>query len=182
MLQQTNAYRVESVFREFVAKYPNVSVLAGSRLQDVREVLKPLGLSYRAARLKSIAVELTERYGGVVPCSEKSLITLPGIGPYITNATLCFAYSKRVPLVDTNIIRLYDRVFGFRSGRNRPREDKEVWQFAKEMLPKTGFKDYNLSLLDFAAEVCVSRQPHCDECPVTGICYYHTQCTEKNEN
>jgi len=180
MLQQTNADRVEQVYTRFLKKYPNVSALARSNLQDLRAVLRPLGLDYRAVRLKDIAEELVIQHGAEVPRTEESLVALPGIGRYVANAVLCFAYSKRMALVDVNIIRLYDRLFGFRSHKNRPREDNKVWEFAEKMLPETNFKEYNLALLDFTAKICTSKRPDCVECPVTDICFYYTKNGEIN--
>lgn len=54
MLQQTNADKVEPVYTEFIARYPSVSMLVQSGLQDLKALLSPLGLDYRAARLKNV--------------------------------------------------------------------------------------------------------------------------------
>lgn len=182
MLQQTNADKVEPVYTEFITRYPSVNVLVQSGLHDIKALLSPLGLGYRAARLKNIAEKLVVEHGGAVPSVEKSLLALPGIGRYVANAVLCFAYSQRVALVDVNIVRLYGRVFGFRSQKNRPRDDNKVWEFATEMLPETKFKEYNLALLDFTATVCTSRRPDCVKCPITDICLYYTRSGEINGN
>jgi len=182
MLQQTNADKVEPVYIEFVEKYPTINALAQSDLLALKAVLMPLGLDYRVGRLKNIAEKLVTEHGGAVPRVEKSLLALPGIGRYVANAVLCFAYSLRVALVDVNIVRLYGRVFGFRSQKNRPRDDNKVWEFAAEMLPETKFKEYNLALLDFTAAVCTSRRPGCVKCPITDICLYYTRSGEINGN
>lgn len=175
MLQQTNADKVEPVYANFVKQYPNINALMQSDLQAVKAVLRPLGLEYRAARLKNIAEKLVVEHGGEVPSTEEALLVLPGIGRYVANAVLCFAYSRRVALVDVNVIRLYDRVFGFRSRKNRPREDSEVWEFASKMLPGANFKEYNLALLDFTAIICTLKRPNCTGCPITGICLCYTK-------
>ena len=51
-------------------------------------------------------------------------MALPRVGFYITNAVLCFAYGKDVAIVDTNVIRGFQRVFTFQSKKRRP---KIIW-------------------------------------------------------
>lgn len=175
MLQQTNADKVEPVYTNFVKQYPNVTALAQARLKTLGNILKPLGLSYKAARLQNIARQLVAEHGGEVPSAEEALLTLPGVGRYIANAVLCFAYAKKVALVDVNMIRLYKRVFGFRSQKKRPREDHEVWEFAGDLVPERNFREYNLALLDFGARVCTLKKPQCTRCPINRICLFYAR-------
>lgn len=182
MLQQTNADKVEPVYTEFVNKYPNTSALAQSDLQALKAILRPLGLDYRVARLKNIAEKLVVEHGGEVPSTEEALLALLGIGRYVANAVLCFAYSTRVALVDVNVIRLYGRVFDFQSHKNRPREDNKIWEFAAKMLPEADFKEYNLALLDFTATICTPKKPQCTKCPLTDICLHYAKSTQTNGN
>lgn len=170
MLQQTNADKVGPVYDEFLKKYPDTNTLAQSDLHDLKAVLRLLGLEYRVLRLWNIAQKLLVEYGGRVPSTQEGLVTLPGVGRYIASAVLCFGYSERVPLVDVNTIRLYGRVFGFWSHKNRARDDNRVWEFATTMLPETKFKEYNLALIDFGARVCTSKKPRCFQCPVSTMC------------
>lgn len=170
MLQQTNADRVATVYDDFIDKYPNPSILASSELPAISMALKPIGLNYRAARLKRIAETLMVEHGAEVPNSEEALLSLPGVGRYVTNAVRCFAYGKRVPLVDVNVVRVYERAFGQRSDRCRPREDSRLWDFASAMLPKAAFKEYSLALLDFSASICTAKRPRCVGCPVNHVC------------
>lgn len=182
MLQQTNADKVEPVYTEFINKFPDSRTLAQSDMQDLKEELKPLGLEYRVARLKNIAQKLVMEHDGKVPSTEEGLKALPGVGRYIANAVLCFAYSERMALVDVNVIRLYSRVFGIKSRTRRPRDDKEVWFFATEMLPQDNFKEYNLALLDFSARICKLKNPICTSCPVSGTCRWYSNCTLRETN
>lgn len=172
MLQKTNVDRVAQIYPQFMQRFPDTIALARSELEELKLILKPLGLDYRAARLKDMAQRLVAKYGGEVPVSEGTLLTLPGVGQYIANAVLCFAYSSRVPLVDINVVRLYERVFSLRSDKKRAREDPKIWEFATEMMPMNGFRKYNRALIDFGAEICISKNPRCDKCTVSFICNY----------
>ena len=181
MLQQTNADRVSPVYRRFTQKYPNIRALAQAKLPDLMTVMKPIGLYYRAHRLKRVAEKLVAQYEGALPSKEEVLLALPGIGRYISNAILCFAFDKRVALVDVNVVRLYHRVLDVTSEKARPRDDPKLWKFAGAMLPVTRFKEYNLALIDFSAQVCTLWKPKCDRCPVSSLCNSYAQGSQENE-
>lgn len=174
MLQQTNADKVLPVYQRFTEQYPNIRALAQAELPDLVSLIKPIGLGYRARRLKRVAEKLVAEYEGEVPAKEEALLALPGIGRYISNAILCFAFGKRTALLDVNVVRLYNRVFGITSEKARPRDDGKLWKFAQEMLPANRFKEYNLALIDFSAQICTPRKPKCQECPASSMCY--TRC------
>lgn len=181
MLQQTNAARVAPIYQRFTEQYPNTRVLAQAELPDLMTIMKPIGLGYRARRLKEVAEKLVAEYNGDLPAKEEALLALPGIGRYISNAILCFAFDNKVALVDVNVVRLYQRVFGATSEKARPRDDPKLWKFATEMLPGTRFKEYNLALIDFSAQVCTLRKPKCDRCAVSGFCNFRTRGSRDNE-
>lgn len=182
MLQQTNADKVEPVYTQFIRKFPDLKTLVQSDMQDLKGELKPLGLEYRVTRLKDIGQKLVTEHNAKVPSTEEGLKALPGVGQYIANAVLCFAYDMRTALVDVNVIRVYDRVFGLNSEKNRPREDTSVWEFANRMLPETNFREYNLAVLDFSAAICTARNPQCTECPLNEICFHYAEGTQTDGN
>lgn len=169
LLQQTNADKVVDVYNQLLREFPDLRALALSDINELTSLMKPVGLRYRAARLKKLCEIIVEKYGGDIPSEEGELLNLPGIGQYITNAILCFAFSCRVPLVDVNVLRMYERVFSLKSAKRRAREDPLVWQFAADMLPDD-FKQYNWAIIDFCAKVCSTGHPSCDTCPVGWTC------------
>lgn len=173
MLQKTDAKKVSEVYDRFIAKYPNVQALSEAPLDELRRKIILLGIHSRAERLKNLAVEVIKNYGGEIPPDKKKLLELPGVGNYVANAVLCFAFNKDVPLIDANIIRVLDRVFSIKSSRPRPRTDKSLWCAAEEIIPKGAARRFNLALLDFAATVCTAKNPKHEECPVRSLCDYY---------
>ena len=181
MLQQTNADKVSPVYQLFTQQYPNIRTLAQAELPDLMTVMKPIGLAYKAQRLKRVAEKLVAEYKADLPAEEEALMALPGIGRYISNAILCFAFDRKVALVDVNVVRLYHRVFGVASEKTRPRDDPKLWKFAREMLPVARSKEYNLALIDFSAKVCTLRKPKCNRCPVSSLCNSCDKGYQENE-
>jgi len=172
MLQRTGARQVEPVYAEFVAKYPSVSDLANAPLEDIVKCLRPLGLKYRAIRLKQLAKTLEKEFGGNVPKKERELLGLPGVGKYVANAVQCFAFKRDVPIVDANVLRILKRVFSVNSVEDS-HKDLEIWDFAAELIPKGKARDLNISTLDFASLVCTARRPRHHICPLKNICDFY---------
>lgn len=170
MLQKTNADRVAEVYSKFVERFPDLQSLVRSEDQELMHIMQPLGLHYKASRLKGLAKLILGEFGGAVPSEKRDLLMLPGVGEYIANAVLCFGFSKRVPLVDSNVVSLYQRILGFQSVKKRPREDEKIWNLAENMLPLEHYQEYNWALLDFCAKICCIRRPKCDSCPVSVSC------------
>lgn len=172
MLQKTDAQKVLKVFPQFIAKYSSPHALSSVALSLLRKDIFLLGIHDRAKRLKETAKILIDRFNGHVPKEKDKLLTLRGVGDYIANAVLCFAFNKDVPIVDANVIRVIERFFSLKSKKVRPRTDKLIWQFAEKLVPKGKAKEYNRAILDFAALVCTAKKPNCLNCPISKKCDY----------
>jgi A/G-specific adenine glycosylase len=110
LLQKTRAENVVAVFNRFITKYPNAEKLFTASSSELKSEIEILGLhTQRATKLQKLARILVEIYNGTVPNNKKELLELPGIGIYVANAVLCFAFGYDVPLLDTNIGRIIER-------------------------------------------------------------------------
>lgn len=173
LLRKTTALQVDRLYRALIGKYPDVKSLSEADENELRDMIKPLGMEHKRAKLlKEVNNVIIESYKGVIPSAQKELLQLPGIGPYAANAVLSFSHAQNVPMVDTNFVRLIERVFGFKSSRARARDDKQIWEFAETLVPKGRSKEFNLAVIDFAASVCGARVPKCEVCPLTSVCTF----------
>jgi hypothetical protein len=109
-----------------------------------------------------------------LPCDAEKLQLLPGVGQYISSSIRCFAFGKIVAVVDTNVIRILDRVFSIRSRAARPRDDRSLWQVAEALISARHPREYNWALLDLGATVCTKRSPSCPDCPLQGTCAFRS--------
>ena len=172
LLHKTDSKKVKKVYPIFIKKFPTIYDLYEAKEEEINVVFKDIGLFYRAQRLKEIAKQTVSNFNGNIPNRKKELLSFCGVGDYISNAVLCFSFKKKMPIVDTNIVRVYERVFSIKSSKVRPRTDKKIWDFAENMLPRNSYVEYNYSLLDFASEICKAKKPLCNICPVKNICEY----------
>ena len=181
LLRKTSRRQVADIFKNFFKKYPNFQKLSKAELRDIEATIHPLGMEHRRAPLlRTLAQRVVREYGSKIPVSRLELLDLPGVGPYAANAVLCFCSGKDEPLVDTNFIRVVERAFSYKSTKNRSRTDSELWKFARGLIPKRKGRDFNLGILDFAANICTSAKPRCSECPMTEICDYYKKQYQKS--
>lgn len=172
MLQKTDSQKALLIYPSFIKKYPTPKHLAQANINTLKREIRLLGISDRARRLKTTAKTILLLHGGKVPADRTQLLGLLGVGDYIANAVLCFAFHQDVPILDTNVIRVIKRVFSVESSKTRARTDKELWKFAASLVPKGKAVDYNRGILDFAASICTARSSSCPICPVSDICDY----------
>jgi A/G-specific adenine glycosylase len=180
MLRRTRADQVVPVYERVAKRYQTAEELASAPAEELRELLYPLGLEWRADNIVSMVHEVIERYGGEVPGTKDELMALPGVGDYVASAVACFSGDEPLPIIDTNVVRVIGRVFGLRlDGEARRR--REIRDAAAMCLDRHQPRLYNYALLDFAALVCTASAPRCSECPFGrhGFCSYSQQASLK---
>jgi A/G-specific adenine glycosylase len=175
LLHKTDSKKVETVYPIFLLRFPGIYELSLANISEIKETIQNIGLFYRAERIAKLSKDVINNFKGEIPSTKKDLESLRGVGDYIANAVLCFAFKKRVPIVDTNVIRVYERVFGIKSKKTRPHTDDAIWAFAEKMLPEKSFKEYNYALLDFASEVCKAKNPKCENCLIKANCRFYSK-------
>lgn len=174
LLQQTVARQtVIDAYSKLITDYPDPFRLSQAKIQDIEDIIRPLGFLYRAKELRSLAQELVDRHNGQIPTKLADLLALTGVGDYAARAVLSFAFKQDVPIVDTNVARLLHRVFGINDPLPaNPARKKFLINLAQEMLPLGKAREYNLAILDLCALVCKPQNPQCNQCPVRKLCIY----------
>jgi len=162
MLQQTQVSRVrDEYYPKFLARFPTLEALGSAKLDDVFGLWSGLGYYSRARNLHKSA-QLT---GKKLPCEQKELLKLPGIGKYTASAICSFGYRQNVPVVDTNIARVFKRYFGLLEVK-----EKTLWEYATAFLNAADARAHNLALMDLGSLVCLPKNPACESCPLRLEC------------
>ncbi len=170
MLQQTQVDRVLPKYEQWLATYPSLAALAAAPEHDVNALWRPLGYNIRPRRLQAIARESMSRYGGVLPSDQETLLSFKGIGAYTAGAIRSFAFRQRAAIIDTNVARVFFRVFIGRGDAKAHAMRKRLWAMAEVLVPHKEVFDFNQALMDLGALVCVARTPRCAVCPMTTMC------------
>lgn len=184
LLKKTTTSQVVKVYEEFLKRYPSPKALLSASENEVRELIRPLGIEHqRAKHLKELAEYIEKKLGGEIPCIRDKLKELPGVGDYIASEVLLVACNKPEPLLDRNMIRIIERVLGVKSAKKRPHTDPIMWAFARMLVPKDPeeAKVFNYGVLDFARKVCTARNPRCNNCPLKTICDCYSKIEKKRK-
>jgi A/G-specific adenine glycosylase len=169
LLQRSRSKTVAKVYRQLFSTWPSSNALASASVTEIAAVIRPLGLTSRAARLKTLAAQVGEMGG--VPRDPHLLGQLPGVGRYAANATLAVAFDTRLPVVDGVTARVYRRYFGLSSDLP-PVADRELWRTVESLVPRSSPREWNWAVLDLAASICMPKVPLCELCPLAQGCAY----------
>ena len=169
-LQRTQSKQVIPIFGVFIRKYPTIKRLAKEDSRNIRKYMKPLGLAKKVKYISAIAKRIIKEHDGDIPNDYAKLVALPGIGIYTASAILCFGFGEQRPIVDRNVARLINRVFGLKCKIERAHTNKKLWELMMAFLPKGRAKEFNQALLDLEDSICKPKSPMCHACPLSNIC------------
>ena len=167
MLQQTQAARVEPVFRSFLDRFPNVRTLAAATRADVLRAWGCLGYNRRAVALHDAARAIVRDHGGRVPRDPEALRTLPGVGPYTAAAVASIGFGDPVAALDTNVRRVVARVV--LGGEPASVSTSDVAGAAARWLDPSAPAAWHQAVMDLGRIVC-RPEPRCEECPLASAC------------
>lgn len=171
MLQQTPVARVEPVWRDWLARWPEPADLAAETPGEAVRAWGRLGYPRRALRLHACAVTLTQEHDGSVPSDLGALLALPGVGSYTAAAVGAFAFGLRSAVVDTNVRRVQARAV---TGEALPAQSLTAAEtrLAERLLPTDPdvAARWNIAVMELGALVCTARSPACDRCPIRDAC------------
>ena len=134
--------------------------------EELAGLIKDCGLyNMKARNIRKLCQALLDRHGGIVPDNRTELEALPGVGRKSTDILLRFVFNKPVVAVDTHVHRVCNRL-GVAVGKTEA-------QTARSLEPRVP-PDYawgaHIWLLDHGKQVCKSRKPRCEVCPLANLC------------
>jgi A/G-specific adenine glycosylase len=171
LLHRTRSGQVIEPYLAAIERYPTPGALASASLSELQDVVGRVGLSWRIEAMHAVAKALSKQFGGQVPKDRSTLLSLPGIGPYIADAVRCFAYGEAEVLLDTNTVRVIGRLRGMRV-TDASRRSKAFRSCMEVLYDRDRPREFNLALIDHGALVCTPRKPSCTRCPILPYCEY----------
>ena len=164
---QTTDKRVNMVTPILFNKYPTLKALKQAKLEDISEILRPIGtFNKKAVYVQKIVKILDEEYNGIVPNDRKVIESLPGVGRKVCNVILSEWFKEDAIAVDTHVERVSKRL-------NIASENDDVLKVEKKLQKIFDKKDWgrrHLQLVLFGRYYCKSKNPLCDNCMLKDIC------------
>ena len=163
---QTTDVRVNATTPELFARYPDAAALASARIEDVEDIVRPLGF-YRskAKAIVNLAAQLMADHRGQVPGRLEELVKLPGVGRKTAFVVLGNAFGKPGLTVDTHFGRLARR-FGFTTEEDPVKVEREV----AELFEPKDWTQLSHRLVYHGRRICHAQKPACGACPVADLC------------
>ena len=162
--------RVNIITPPLLQRFPTPQKMAAAKQDEVFDYIK--SCSYPNSKTKHLigmAQKLVELYGGVVPDDVDELMKLPGVGRKTANVVASVVYNKPVLAVDTHVFRVAARIgLSINAGTPLATERQLMQYIPAELVPRA-----HHWLILHGRYICVSRNPKCEKCGLTGICKYY---------
>jgi len=154
--------RVNKITPLLFSKVDNPQDMLKLSIEEIREIIKPCGLSPRKSKaIYELSQILISKHGGKVPASFEELEALPGVGHKTASVVMAQAFNVPAFPVDTHIHRLMYR-WGLSNGKNVEQTEKD----AKRLFPKEVWNDLHLQIIFFGRKYCPARGHKTEECPI----------------
>ena len=164
---QTTDRSVNAVTPILFEKYPSLDDLNKASLEDIEEILKPIGLyKNKAKNLKGIVKDLIERFNYVVPSDKEQLMTLPGVGNKTAGVIRAEIFQIPDLPVDTHILRIAKRL----KLAKKDDEPIDVERKLKIIIPEERWIKSHHQLIHFGRYFCTARSPQCENCKIRDMC------------
>lgn len=146
MLQQTQTYRVEPKYRDFITEFSSFESLANASLRDVLGIWQGLGYNRRGKFLHETAQKVINDFGGQLPDDPDILVTLPGIGKNTAGSVSAFAFNKPTIFIETNIRTVF--IHSFFKDKDGV-HDNEIMPLIEQTLDQDNPREWYYALMDY---------------------------------
>jgi len=165
---QTTDKSVNLVTPILFAKYPYAKALAAADEEDVRQILKRVGMyKTKTKNLLAMARKLMEEYDGIVPNTYDELVKLPGVGRKTANVVLSVGFGEQRIAVDTHVFRVSNRI-----GLVNEKDVLKTELALMEVIPKDRWSKAHHSLIFHGRNCCSAIKPKCETCCILKWCNF----------
>ena len=145
--------RVNTITPILFAKADNPYDMIKLSVDEIREIIKPIGLSpMKAAGIHGLSQILIDKFEGKVPQSFEALEAFPSVGHKTASVVMSQAFDVPAFPVDTHIHRLMYR-WNLSSGKNVEQTEKD----AKLVFPIDKWNKLHLQIIYYGREFSPAR-------------------------
>ena len=150
---QTTDARVNTITPILFAKADNPYDMVLLSVDEIREIIKPLGLSpMKSKGIHGLSQILIDKHNGEVPQTFEELEALPSVGHKTASVVLSQAFGIPTFPVDTHIHRLMHR-WGLSDGSSVTQTEKD----AKRLFPKDKWNKLHIQIILYGREYSPAR-------------------------
>jgi endonuclease-3 len=154
--------RVNLITPSLFAKANNPSEMVKLTIEEIREIIKPCGLSpFKSKAIFNLSQIILDKHNGQVPETFEELEALPGVGHKTASVVMSQAFGVPAFPVDTHIHRLAVR-WKLSNGKNVEQTEKDL----KRLTPRDLWNKIHLQIIFYGREYCPSRGHVVENCPI----------------
>jgi endonuclease-3 len=145
--------RVNEITPRLFARASDAAEMARVPEAEIREIIRPCGLSPQKAKaIRRLSELLVSDHGGAVPRDWAALENLPGVGHKTASVVMSQAFGEPAFPVDTHIHRLAQR-WGLTNGRSVEQTERDL----KALYPRDQWNPLHLRIIYYGREHCTAR-------------------------
>lgn len=175
MLQQTQAVTVIPYYLKFIDTLKDIRSLAMADEEVILKLWEGLGYYSRVRNMKTAALFILEKHGGIFPQNYEDIIKLKGIGEYTAGAIISIAFNKPKSALDGNVSRVISRLMLVEDDISSLKTKKNLNQMNENLIDKNRPGDYTQAMIELGAIQCTKKTPNCLVCPVKSYCKAYEQ-------
>jgi endonuclease-3 len=154
--------RVNLITPSLFAKANNPSDMVKLTIEEIREIIKPCGLSpFKSKAIFNLSQIILDKHNGQVPETFEELEALPGVGHKTASVVMSQAFGVPAFPVDTHIHRLALR-WKLSNGKNVEQTEKDL----KRLTPRDLWNKVHLQIIFYGREYCPARGHVVENCPI----------------
>jgi exodeoxyribonuclease III len=147
---------------------PDSTSLATLSVEEIARLIYPVGFYRTKAKHLQQLPQALQAFGTKVPENIDDLVTLPGVGRKTANLVRSVAFKKPAICVDTHVHRITN-IWRYVSTETPLQTEMAL----RDKLPERYWIPINSLLVAFGQSICRPISPHCDRCPLQGLCPQH---------
>ncbi len=154
--------KVNEITPVLFAKARTPMQMAALEVEEIREIIKPCGLSPAKSKgIHGLSEIILEKHGGQVPNTFAELEALPSVGHKTASVVMSQAFGVPAFPVDTHIHRLARR-WGLSPGKNVEQTEADL----KRLFPEDTWNVLHLQIIYFGREYCTAQRHDPLKCPI----------------
>ncbi len=160
--------RVNLVTAKLFQRYSTPQAMVTLSQKELEQYIFSCGFyRMKAEHILSASKDILEKFGGEVPNTVESLMTLAGVGKKTANVVYSVAFGGAAIAVDTHVFRVSNRL-----GLAKGDTPLAVEEGLCKAIPKADWSKAHHWLIYHGRRVCHSQKPRCESCTLCTFCDY----------
>jgi len=158
--------KVNQVTPNLFYRYPNFFSLSQAKITDVEDIIHAVNYyKTKAKNITQLAKDVCQKFQNNLPCSQKDLLSLPGVGRKTANVVQCEKKITPTFPVDTHVFRLAHRL-GLSTGKTPLAVETDL----TNLFPSPTWHDLHHQFILHGRRTCKAKSPDCLNCVLKSIC------------